>query len=133
MTSVEFRWLLDCSQVACGLGDHFATIVAHLSPSCALPVAIVYLILFVPLYIIVMPYLRHYGAFLPSTRVPIVATLLRQFVCQNDVFVCLREVCNKNSCKGIAFFANIQERLNFFCSKIAKYLLNSKKYTNFAP
>ena len=38
MTSVEFRWLLDCSQVACGLGDHFATTVAHLSPKCVLSV-----------------------------------------------------------------------------------------------
>ena len=62
MTFVEFQWLLDCSQVPAGL----ATTVAHLSPSCALPVAIVYLILFVPLYIIVMPYLRHCANFVPK-------------------------------------------------------------------
>ena len=34
-----FRWLLDCSQVACGLRDHFATTVAHLWPSCITAVA----------------------------------------------------------------------------------------------
>ena len=53
-------------QVRCGLRDHFATTVAHLSPSCALSVAIVYLIFFVPLYIIVMPYFRHFGVFVPK-------------------------------------------------------------------
>ena len=27
-----FRWLLGCSQVDCGLHDHFVTIVAYLEP-----------------------------------------------------------------------------------------------------
>ena len=61
-----FLWLLGYSQVDYWLGDHFATTVAHLSPSCALSVVIVYLILFVPLYIIVMPYLRHCANFAPK-------------------------------------------------------------------
>ena len=34
-----FRWLLGFSQVAHGLGDHFATTVAHLWASCVLSVA----------------------------------------------------------------------------------------------
>ena len=34
-----FRWLLGFSQVARGLGDHFATTVAHLWASCVLSVA----------------------------------------------------------------------------------------------
>ena len=37
--SVGFRWLLGCSQVDCGLHDHFGTTVAHLSPKCAIFVA----------------------------------------------------------------------------------------------
>ena len=52
-------------QVDCGLRDHFAITVAYLWDSCALSVAIVYLI-FIPLYIIVMPYLRHFGVFMPK-------------------------------------------------------------------
>ena len=36
--SVGYLWLLGHSQVDCGLGDHFATTVAHLSPKCALSV-----------------------------------------------------------------------------------------------
>ena len=36
-----FRWLLGFSQVARGLGDHFATTVSYLWASCALSVAIV--------------------------------------------------------------------------------------------
>ena len=51
--------LLDRSQVACGLRDHFATTVSYLWASCALSVAIVYLV-FIPLYIIVMPYLWYF-------------------------------------------------------------------------
>ena len=38
-TLVGFWWLLDCSQVDCGLGDHFATTVSYLWASCALSVA----------------------------------------------------------------------------------------------
>ena len=64
--SVAVRLRSDRFQVSCGLRDHFATTVAHLSPSCALSVVIVYLILFVPLYIIVMPYLRHCANFVPK-------------------------------------------------------------------
>ena len=58
-------WLLDCSQVACGLRDHFATTVSYLWASCALSVAIVCQ-MFMPLYIIVMPYFRHFGVFVPK-------------------------------------------------------------------
>ena len=52
-------------QVDCGLGDHFATTVAYLWASCALSVAIVCQ-MFMPLYIIVIPYLRHFGDFVPK-------------------------------------------------------------------
>ena len=62
-----FLWLLDCSQVACGLRDHFATTVSYLWASCVLSVAIVCQ-MFMPLYIIVMPYLRHFGSFVPKNR-----------------------------------------------------------------
>ncbi len=64
--SMGYLWLSGYSQVDYGLGDHFAITVAHLSPKCALSVVIVYLILFVPLYIIVMPYLRHCANFVPK-------------------------------------------------------------------
>ena len=66
-----FRWLLDCSQVACGLRDHFATTVSYLWASCALSVAIVCQ-MFMPLYIIVMPYLRHFGSFVPKNRLRLI-------------------------------------------------------------
>ena len=66
-----FRWLLDCSQVACGLRDHFATTVSYLWASCALSVAIVCQ-MFMPLYIIVMPYLRHFGSFVPKNRMRLI-------------------------------------------------------------
>ena len=62
-----FLWLSVYSQVARGLRDHFASTVADLSPSCALSVAIVCQ-MFMPLYIIVMPYLRHFGSFVPKNR-----------------------------------------------------------------
>ena len=62
-----FLWLLGCSQVGYRLRDHFASTVAHLSPSCALSVAIVCQ-MFMPLYIIVMPYLRHFSSFVPKNR-----------------------------------------------------------------
>ena len=53
-TSVGFRWLLDCSQVARRLRDHFATTVAHLSPSCITAVALCFhlFVFHMPLYII---------------------------------------------------------------------------------
>ena len=66
-----FLWLLGYSQVDCGLGDHFATTVAHLPLSCALSVAIVYLV-FIPLYIIVLPYLRHLGDLVPKNRLRLI-------------------------------------------------------------
>ena len=37
-----FRRLLGFSQVARGLGDHFAITVSNLSPSCVLSVAVMY-------------------------------------------------------------------------------------------
>ena len=60
-----FRWLLGCSQGDCGLREHFATTVAHLWASCVLSVAIVYLV-FIPLYIIIMPYLWYFCFFVPT-------------------------------------------------------------------
>ena len=66
-----FRWLLDCSQVDCGLRDHFATTVSYLWASCVLSVAIVCQ-MFMPLYIIVMPYLRHFGSFVPKNRLRLI-------------------------------------------------------------
>ena len=66
-----FLWLLGCSQVGYRLRDHFASTVAHLSPSCALSVAIVCQ-MFMPLYIIVMPYLRHFGSFVPKNRMRLI-------------------------------------------------------------
>ena len=62
-----FRRLLGYSQVDCGLRDHFATTVSYLWASCVLSVAIVCQ-MFMPLYIIVMPYLRHFGSFVPKNR-----------------------------------------------------------------
>ena len=64
---MSFWWLLGRSQVARGLGDHFATTVSYLWASCVLSVAIVCQ-MFMPLYIIVMPYLRRFGAFVPKNR-----------------------------------------------------------------
>ena len=65
-TSRKFcRMFNNLFQVDCGLRDHFATTVAHLWASCALSVAIVCQ-KFMPLYIIVMPYLRHFGSFVPK-------------------------------------------------------------------
>ena len=66
-----FRWLLGCSQVGYKLRDHFVTTVAYLSPSCALSVAIVYQTC-IPLYIIVMPYLRQFGSFVPKNRLRLI-------------------------------------------------------------
>ena len=66
-----FLWLLGYSQVDCGLGDHFATTVAHLPLSCALSVAIVCQ-MFMPPYIIIMPYLRHYSRFVPKNRLRLI-------------------------------------------------------------
>ena len=44
-----FRWLSNHSQVDCGLHDHFATIVAHLLPSCITAVAFVFSLFTFPL------------------------------------------------------------------------------------
>ena len=60
-----FLWPLGCSQVACGLGDHFASTVSYLWASCILSVAVV-LQIFVPLYIIGVLNLRHFGVFVPK-------------------------------------------------------------------
>ena len=60
-----FRWLLGCSQVDCGLRDHFATTVAYLWASCALSVAVVCQ-MFMPLYIIVVLNLRRFSVFAPK-------------------------------------------------------------------
>ena len=60
-----FLWLLDCSQVACGLRDHFAITVAYLWASCALSVAVVCQ-MFMPLYIIVVLNLRRFSVFAPK-------------------------------------------------------------------
>ena len=62
-----FLWLLGFSQGDCGLRDHFATTVSYLWASCALSVAIVCQ-MFMPLYIIVMPYLRYCASFVPKNR-----------------------------------------------------------------
>ena len=64
---MAFRSLSDHFQVDCRLRDHFATTVSYLWASCALSVAIVCQ-MFMPLYIIVMPYLRHFGSFVPKNR-----------------------------------------------------------------
>ena len=64
-TSMGFRWLLGCSQVDCGLRDHFATTVAYLWASCALSVAVVCQ-MFMPLYIIVVLNLRRFSVFAPK-------------------------------------------------------------------
>ena len=64
-TLVGFWWLLDCSQVSHRLGDHFGTTVSYLWASCVLSVAFRFQI-FVPLYYIVLPYLRHFGALVPK-------------------------------------------------------------------
>ena len=61
------RSLSDRFQVDCGLRDHFVTTVSYLWASCVLSMAIVYQ-MFMPLYIIVMPYLRHFGDFVPKNR-----------------------------------------------------------------
>ena len=66
-----FLWLLGYSQVACGLGDHFVTTVAYPWASCALSVAIVCQ-MFMPLYIIVMPYFRHFVVFVPKNRLRLI-------------------------------------------------------------
>ena len=61
-----FRWLLGRSKVGYRLRDHFAITVSNLWASCVLYVAIVYQ-RFMRLFI-VMPYLRHFGAFVPKNR-----------------------------------------------------------------
>ena len=66
-----FLWLLGYSQVARGLRDHLAITVAYLWASCALSVAVVCQ-MFMPLYIIVMPYLRHFGSFVPKNRMRLI-------------------------------------------------------------
>ena len=66
-----FRWLLGRSKVGYRLRDHFATTVSYLWASCALSVAIVCQ-MFMPLYIIVMPYLRHFGSFVLKNRLRLI-------------------------------------------------------------
>ena len=74
-----FRWLLGYSQVGYWLGDHFATTVTYLWASCALSVAIVCQ-MFMPLYIIVMPYLRHFGSFVPKNCLRLIVVYLNLFL-----------------------------------------------------
>ena len=65
-------WMKVClPQVTRGLRDHFAITVAYLWASCALSVEIVCQ-MFMPLYIIVMPYLRHFGSFVPKNRLRLI-------------------------------------------------------------
>ena len=54
-------------QVDCGLRDHFATTSAYLWAICALSMAFRFQI-FVPLYYIVLPYLRHFGSYVLKLR-----------------------------------------------------------------